>query len=122
MKAEDFPSNEDKLIWAVAMIFLNILGAVLFSISIQPEKAELIELDADSYENAKQKFPDHEREISLALQLQSYKRHELERWCGKKSESGLLAYYKKGSANVDPSWFGVLLAVLTSKQQETEIS
>jgi hypothetical protein len=122
MNTEDFQSKEDKAIWAVSMIFLNVLGAVLFWISLKPKRVELLQLNEDIYENAKQKFPDNVREIDLALKLPSDRRHDFERWCGKKSESVLLGYYKQSPADVDPSWFGVLLAVLTAKQLETENS
>ena len=118
MQMEDFSSREDKAIWAAGMIFLSILGAVVFWIQFRPERGELLHLDNDIYEEIKNKFPNHLTEIDSALEMSSYKRFNLEQWYGKKSPSELITSYKRGSKDIGPGCFGVLLAVLTSRQIE----
>ena len=118
MKSDDFPSKEDKTIWAIAIIFLNALGALLFWIHFKPKYEEIPQLDVNLYKQIKETFPDHLKELDSALQMQSYRRHDLEKWYGRKSSSTLISEFKRGPDDIEPGCFGILLAVLTSKNIE----
>ena len=118
MQTEDFSSREDKAIWAVVMIFLNVFGSLLFWIHFQSKHEVIPQLGTDLYEKIKDSFPDHQVEIDLALKMSPYKRYDLEKYYSKKSPSALVSQFKNGSKDIDPCCYGVLLAVLTSKSIE----
>ena len=118
MKSEDFLSREDKSIWAATIVLLNIFGAFLFWIHFRPKHEILPQLDTDLYEKIRGTFPAYQDEIDLALKLPSYKRRDLEMWYCKKSAPDLIIQYRKGSSDIDPACFGILLAILTSRNIE----
>jgi hypothetical protein len=129
MKTEDFPSKEDKAIWAVVMILLNFLGAFLFWIEFKPEIEAYPQLDTDQYkdirdiddelyEEAKSKFPDHLEEFDLTLKILPYDKLSLEKYYSKKSPQDLVACYRKGSKVMRPGCFGILLTVITARNLE----
>jgi hypothetical protein len=122
MKAEDFSSREDKVIWAACMLLLGALGAFLFWIHFKPEPEKIpqpSQLDLSVYEELKWIFTDHQREIELALQMSPRYRYDLEKWYGGKSDSSLINHYRNGpTADIEPGCFGVLLAVITARKIE----
>jgi hypothetical protein len=119
MKSEDFLSREDKSIWAATVVLLNIFGAFLFWIHFRPKHEILPQLDTDLYEEAKRRFSEHQKEIDLALKMPSYKRYDLEKWYRKKNTPDLIIQYRKGPSDTEPACFGILLAILTSRNIKT---
>ena len=117
MKSEDFPSREDKSIWAISMIFLSVFGALLFWVYFKPkyEVAPIPPADINLYEETKTRFPSYQSEIDLALKLPSYERRDLEQLYNKKNLSVLISKFESGPENIAPGCFGVLLTVLTLK-------
>lgn len=122
MQPDEFTSENDKFIWAAALIFLSALGALLFWIHFRPKPIDIPQLSSDIYDMAKQKFPQYTREIGLALEMTDYSRYDLEKWYTRKTPQTLQSHYKQGPTDVDPGCFGVLLAVLTAHPVNIEVA
>lgn len=125
MKAEDFPSREDKTIWAIAIIFLNLLGAALFFLMVEPPNYETSQSPEgsskkplDSYELLKVIFPSYENEINLAMNMKSWERDHLEQRYQKESNESLIRRYQDGLKGVSLQSFGVLLSILHQREIE----
>ena len=129
MEADDFPSKEDKSIWAATLIFLNVLGAFIFWINFRP-KEDMIpnsfvgedqfvsedQYDDHLYEELKTKFPAYTEEIEKSLQLSSREKSSLERYYSSRIPSALLRQYRKDPSDIGPGCYGILLATLVLKK------
>jgi len=115
MESTDFPSREDKIIWVVALVLLNALGALLFWITFKEREALIPQIELWVYHNLKQKYEEYTDEINMAIQMAHHKRYEFEKYYQSMSHDDLVDKLKKGPEAIGKKTFGVLLAVLSQQ-------
>ena len=121
METAEFKDKNDKLIWALVLITMNLFGAFLFYF-IAPVKRDLLlpenkpEFTDEDYHQALEKYPEHETSISEALELPLNRRIPIERRFKNFSKNKLNREYKNGKYNMSKAAFGVLITIMNSRK------
>lgn len=130
MGDEEFKGKNDKLIWALAMLLANFVGAFLFmlykipkfdehaseNVELTEKEREILSDGTDRYKNLSEQFPQYNEYFALTAAMGKMDRENIEKRFIKHTSEKLMRMYDNGPASIAEGAYGILIAELIRRE------